>query len=423
MDVFKLAFETTVVGLLAFVWLGVATYLLFPNFLMDLRDRVNLESIKGYQAATGVGVLTVAYCLGSAILPIANQLVNDEHWPLTENAIRCQVFTAEAQQLEFVREDAFPKGKDLSKENWTPLHCSYWGPVFNQRVKETGRTWYRRAYDKVYRGMVRFRRLWFGFPADPTKQGAGEDEDAFARVLDDLEVGRDGQDRAEICDTAKSGKFQDTLRLVCVDLRAGNHKQALAAICDEQGPAKENTSLATKCDEFKVRKILTLFQHEEDAVLSQTPMDMERLKQLHERIVVLRGAVFSGFVLLLIFVFAHLAPVRGQSTSWARPFGGAVLAVTFMAFALFNGGRDLVSHNVFDIPVLESVLIVFIFFGLAVVRKGVDSEIFRMKRWVLLTLFFTGLAYGGWMWSEIIYDQQVMSSFAVMQDKAEIPKH
>ena len=33
MDVFKLAFETIVAGLLAFVWLGVATYLLSPDFL------------------------------------------------------------------------------------------------------------------------------------------------------------------------------------------------------------------------------------------------------------------------------------------------------------------------------------------------------------------------------------------------------
>jgi hypothetical protein len=35
MDVFKLAFETTVVGLLTLGWLGVATYLLFPDFRLD----------------------------------------------------------------------------------------------------------------------------------------------------------------------------------------------------------------------------------------------------------------------------------------------------------------------------------------------------------------------------------------------------
>jgi hypothetical protein len=93
MDVFKLAFETTVVGLLTLSWLSVAACLLFPDvrlasvvlMLPDLAQK-NLTTV-------GVGVLILAYCLGSAILPISNQLVNDEHWPLNESAIRCQVFT------------------------------------------------------------------------------------------------------------------------------------------------------------------------------------------------------------------------------------------------------------------------------------------------------------------------------------------
>ncbi len=33
MDIFKLAFETTVVGLLAFLWTGLAAYLLYPEFV------------------------------------------------------------------------------------------------------------------------------------------------------------------------------------------------------------------------------------------------------------------------------------------------------------------------------------------------------------------------------------------------------
>jgi hypothetical protein len=39
-----------------------------------------------------------------------------------------------------------------------------------------------------------------------------------------------------------------------------------------------------------------------------------------------------------------------------------------------------------------------------------------------LVIFFALLAYGGWMSSEIIYDQQVISSFAVFQGAAETQK-
>ena len=36
MDVFKLAFETIIVGLLTFLWLGLATYFLSPNIAKAL---------------------------------------------------------------------------------------------------------------------------------------------------------------------------------------------------------------------------------------------------------------------------------------------------------------------------------------------------------------------------------------------------
>src|SRR5260370_8634400 len=128
MDIFKLAFETTVVGLLAFLWIGLATYLLFRAFVTALVK----EKIPAYsnQTLLGVAVLTAAYCLGSAILPVANQLVNDEHWPLTENAIRCQVFTRQEQLLENIHYTALPKDRGLSLQNLQTIHCSYWAPVF-----------------------------------------------------------------------------------------------------------------------------------------------------------------------------------------------------------------------------------------------------------------------------------------------------
>jgi hypothetical protein len=94
MDVFKLAFETTIVGLLAFLWLGLATDLLFPNFFMRVFGTVPDK----YQTPLGVGALLLAYCLGSAILPISSQLLNDEHWPLSEDAIRCMVFVEHERQ-------------------------------------------------------------------------------------------------------------------------------------------------------------------------------------------------------------------------------------------------------------------------------------------------------------------------------------
>ena len=324
MDVFKLAFETTIVGLLAFLWLGIATYLLFPDFLIDLLTKKIPPLVKDNQALMGVTVLTLAYCLGSAILPIANQLVNDEHWPLRENAIRCQVFTKQQEQLKATGYTA------LLKEELKPLHCSYWAPILDKEHKE------------IEGRISQFLRLWAGFPVT-------QDHD----------------------------------------------------------------------DKTKIEKILTLFQLEESTVLSRSSDNTEQLRQLHERIVVLRGAVFSGFVLLLICLSAYFARVHGHPSHWTKHVCGILLAVSFTVFAILNGYHDLADQNIFDIPVLESLVAVIAIFGLVLVFRGVTTQLFRMKRCVLIAIFFTGLTYGGWMWSEIIYDQQVISSFAVLQSNPE----
>src|SRR5260370_32547212 len=122
MAICKLAFETTVGGLQAFLWIGLATYLLYPAFVTALVK----EKIPAYsnQTLLGVAALTAAYCLGSAILPVANQLVNDEHWPLTESAIRCQILTGQEQLLENIHYTALTKDKCLSLQKLRTIHCT-----------------------------------------------------------------------------------------------------------------------------------------------------------------------------------------------------------------------------------------------------------------------------------------------------------
>jgi hypothetical protein len=329
MDVFKLAFETIVVGLLAYVWLGVATYLVSPDFMADFLFRRVPAFAKDNQTLLSVAVLTLAYCLGSAILPIAGQLLNDEHWPLPENAIRCQVFTQQQKLLEGIEYTALPV--HLSREDLSPVHCSYWAPVLE---------------DGIGHGVWTFLRLWAPSP-----------------------------------------------------------------LVKQDGSATE--------DKAKKDRILSLFQLQESKLLNQGTDKAEQLRQLHERIVVLRGAVFSGFVLTLICLFAYFARVYGQPGHRIRTVCGTLLAICFGVFAFLNGCQDLRNWNIFDIPVLEGLVAAIITFGAILVVRGVKTQHFMKKRYLFAVIFFAALAYGGWMSSEIIYDQQVISSFAVLQSGAE----
>lgn len=341
MDVFKLAFETTVVGLLTIGWLAAAAYFLFPDFRLDSIVEKPAEVLLKYPAAVGVVVLTLAYCLGSAVLPIAKQFVNDEHWPLNEKAIRCQVFTSQEQAFESILQTDSPNSpaipelpheRAFSPADLRPRHCSYWAPIFD---------------GSILQGVKGFCLRWIGSPSSP--------DDA--------------------------------------------------------------------ADDRKAGQILAIFQQLETIVLSQPSDRTQDLRQLYERIVVLRGAVFSTFILLSICVFAYLAPLGTGTSHWARPACGFTLGVLLLAFAGRNGYNDLLHHNIFDIPVLETLLLVITIFGIwLVIFKKARNERFHSKRYILISLFFTGLTYGGWIWSEIIYDQQVINSFVALQQGAPTPK-
>src|SRR5713226_6806430 len=131
MDVFKLAFETTIVGLLAFLWLGAAIYLLFPDLLANITYSQVSALAKDNQSLLGVGGLTLAYCLGSAILPVSSQLVNDEHWPFPEYKIRCKSLIAEQQSLEQIGYTALPR--QLKLQDLQPGKCSVYSEGASSR--------------------------------------------------------------------------------------------------------------------------------------------------------------------------------------------------------------------------------------------------------------------------------------------------
>src|SRR5580704_13472256 len=342
MDVFKLAFETTIVGLLTFLWLGIAIDLLFPNFFAQVIPAIKEQNEK----VMGVGMLLLAYCLGSAVLPVSSQLVNDEHWPLPDDAIRCRVFLEQEGRLGDIGESQLqpkrvPLGDDLKV-----CHCSYWGRFFSS--------------------------YWQNFvaPDEITKQP-----------------------------TFSLSHFW-----------AGLHRSR-----EDKKRDKQARMIADAENDARKLKILTIFQLQESSVLSQGSDKTEQLRQLHERIVVLRGAVFSGFVLCLICLFGRIAPVYGQPFMWKRIVWGAMMALFLTVVIVHNAFGDMKNNDIFDLPILEALVGLLTILGGFLVFKGVKPRPYLRTQSLLMVGFFTALAYGGWMWSEIIYDLQVITSYAVLK--------
>jgi hypothetical protein len=77
MDAFKLAFETVLVGALAFPWLALMMVLLNRNLASSVRLVARIVPKPCVPAAVGVVAFSFAYVLGSAISPVAQQFLND----------------------------------------------------------------------------------------------------------------------------------------------------------------------------------------------------------------------------------------------------------------------------------------------------------------------------------------------------------
>jgi len=215
------------------LWLGIAIDLISPTFLPRIKSWIEGTN----QSLAGAALLVTAYCLGSAILPISAQLVNDEHWPLPEDAIRCRVTEEEQSRLKLVKYSSLPNPQ-VARSHGSACACSLWS-----RVRGGGKTNPKRTPT-----------------ASLVRNEAVSKEQLY---------GADGQQKV----------------------------------------------------------ILAQFEVLENRALGQGTNRDELFRQLQERMIVLRGAVFSGLILFLICLFGCIAPERDKPINRWRTFLGILLVL------------------------------------------------------------------------------------------------
>ncbi len=132
----------------------------------------------------------------------------------------------------------------------------------------------------------------------------------------------------------------------------------------------------------------------------------------------LRGAVFTGLSLLLLCTFAYCAKVRGQPAPRLKTAIGIVLTSSLTIFVLWNGYQDLKGRDIFDVPVLETLIGAITLLGLVLAVRGVTTRPFVRVLILVGIAFRSALAYGAWMNSEIRYDQQIIGAFAIGEKQA-----
>jgi hypothetical protein len=163
------------------------------------------------------------------------------------------------------------------------------------------------------------------------------------------------------------------------------------------------------------------FRQQETTVLLQGAEASERINRLHERLTVLTGATFSGFVLVLLCVFAWCGSYRGQAQGAlhsslrlrAVQFATYLPCLATILWGVVALSRDWKKHDIDDPPIMELVLLILGFFGLCITASKTVA-LPALRGGMLFASFLTILSCGGYLSTEPSYVHEVLDSYAVM---------
>lgn len=243
---------------------------------------------------------------------------------------------------------------------------------------------------------------------------------------DDLGLSLPTEDtiRASVyCDVTDPG----WLSRISVALPRENGDLTLAALCASYAsPQAADRTLAT-------RGIKEMFKLQESMILLKGENNTSQLRHLHQQLMVLRGVAFNGLITCLLCLFAWNA---GQENwgSWRRILPLVLLLYLFF-YALvwkhleIRGISQLFHPHLSpdDPPFMECAGLMLALAGLYLATRHTpprasptprgseivlktDMRTFYGTGFIVAALL-TAVSYGGWYWTEVLYDRMVIDSY------------
>lgn len=201
------------------------------------------------------------------------------------------------------------------------------------------------------------------------------------------------------------------------------HLEAPTDFCDFSSSKKEVKlgDLTPDQREQFDEKVQELFQLEDSELLLQGVDKIDRLKQYFDQVTILRGAAFNGFVLFSLALLGSFGQLKDR---WS---GHRVLQLlTFLppliaaVWVLLNLGRHWGHHirNPYsDPPLAEFAILLLAAAGFFMIWK--PSNILPYFRICMMAGVLTAVSFGGWWWTEVMYDLQVIHSLTEVNYKGE----
>lgn len=276
MGALTIAFDTIIVGALALPWVYLVIHLFFFEGENRLQGILDWIQTKNLQAVAAVLLFSITYTLGSAIERVAQDFFNDDdlHIPgtfrmtITEDRIIASVFCESDANLVQLSSPTHPAVADgLKALQWETRNCC------NNDEK----------------------------PKHETPSATGEPKKPAFRAH-----------RFQSCPEASTGT-ESAVESDMPEITAWHPSCPCQSIvrgfggyaADDWHGKTEDHLIDTTRDVFGVQENGLLLQGEDDTL---------RLRQLHDQIMVLRGATFNGLVAFALCLFAWGVRARRQKS-------------------------------------------------------------------------------------------------------------
>jgi hypothetical protein len=192
----------------------------------------------------------------------------------------------------------------------------------------------------------------------------------------------------------------------------------------KQGLGTETWLLCAKTkngtDEDFDELVQHFFRQQESRLLLSGLDKVDRLKQLYDQSTVMRGAALNGIILSALCLFGALGNISarfsGRHRSRAFLFLPAVAVVLIGCYSLWSHWHGKAGTRINHPPLAEFVVLLLGAVGLFVIAKAQRAKAYAPMFAVAAVL--TVVSFGGWWWTEIMYDLQVINSLPELRDIA-----
>jgi hypothetical protein len=357
MDALKFAFEILTVGVLALPWIAILIRMLSPN--EEKTALRSLLSVVPDQARNAVAValtIAVGYLAGSAVSRVSRNFFNDELWGTA------------------------PTEEQIRSGVYYDEYCTVNVLAFLDAPTEfTGTDHPQLPSWLCTQAAVTNPSQRMNTCIDPTKDPKAKAKESAAKTKDP----------------------------------GVNAKQPAQSSCPE------NAENAPK--QFRWGDLVDeMFSLQESALLLRGLDKVDRLKQYHDQISILRGAAFNGVMLFFVCILGMCAYLRARLSEHRT-----VKEIAFLpAIALILvGSQRLVKHVstsqdrlYTDPPLAELILLVLGVVGVLIVLRTTESRLHLPTCAMAIVLVVVSL--GGWWWTEVMYDLLVIHSVPVLEKEA-----